>query len=74
MTILQGILAACGAAILMVCTGLLVYTVIALLSGRRTVSGYLASAPRWLVALVTLITGLVIGSMFAHWWWPTVGY
>lgn len=39
--------------------------------GRKSASGYLKNAPRWVVALIAFTVGAGIGVLFSHWWFPT---
>ena len=73
MTALQIVLAVVGAVLILAVAGALGYTVFCLLTGRRTVSGYLKNAPRLVVFIIGLVTGFVTGLMSGHWWFPTVG-
>lgn len=73
MTPVQWTLFAVGLFLLAIFAGVLMYTTWATLTGRRSVSDYLKAAPRWVVALIAFGTGLVVGTLFAHWWFPTTG-
>lgn len=66
-------LAAAGALLWLALGATLAWTYWALETGRATVSGYLKAAPRWVVAAVGFWAGLVVGVLFSHWWFPTVG-
>jgi H+/Cl- antiporter ClcA len=72
-TPLHWALTAAGASILLGLASVLGYTVYAMLTGRRSVSGYMKNAPRWVVAAVAFVTGLAVGVVFSHWWFPTIG-
>ena len=73
MTPLQITLAVVGGLLIISAASLLVYTVWALLTGRRTVSGWMKHAGQFIVFVIGFATGFLIGGMAAHWWWPTVG-
>jgi hypothetical protein len=53
--------------------GVLTFTIVRLVRGQSSVSGYMKNAPRWVVASVAYFIGLVTGIIFAHWWFPTIG-
>lgn len=74
MTVLQWTLATFGGLLILSAAALLIYSCFALLTGRQTVSGLMAQAPRWVAFLFGLGVGAVAGGLAAHWWWPTVGH
>lgn len=73
MTPLQIALAASGALLWLAAGAAIAWSCYALLTGRRTVSGLMAAAPRWAAFLFGLLVGAVAGLLAGHWWWPTVG-
>lgn len=73
MTPVQWVLLVAAGLVLLGLAAVLAYTVWATLTGRRSVSGYLKTAPRWVVAVVGFLMGFVVGTLFSHWWFPTTG-
>lgn len=73
MTWLQAILAWVGTALIAGAASALAFTVYRLRRGEPTLSGYLKHADRFLVATIGFVVGFLVGMLFAHWWFPTVG-